>query len=125
MVVCVFLQVTISPETTLKGIYRQVMSKLVSENRQTELGGRLPAYDGQKSLFTAGELPFKSKEFVVTLPGRVEKRYKVVIKHATAVSLHPLFMLMAGYPTDIPTQALQVLDIVLRDIVLNERNSME
>jgi len=125
MVVCVFLQVTISPETTLKGIYRQVMSKLVSENRQTELGGRLPAYDGQKSLFTAGELPFKSNEFVVTLPGRVEKRYRVVIKHATAVSLHPLFMLMAGYPTDIPTQALQVLDIVLRDIVLNERNSME
>ncbi|CAD6218119.1 unnamed protein product [Miscanthus lutarioriparius] len=112
--------VTISPETTLKGVYRQVMSKLVSENRQTELGGRLPAYDGQKSLFTAGELPFKSNEFVVTLPGRVEKRYKVVIKHATAVSLHQLFMLMAGYPTDIPTQALQVLDIVL-----NERNSME
>ncbi|EER97198.1 hypothetical protein BDA96_02G314900 [Sorghum bicolor] len=117
--------VTISPETTLKGVYRQVMSKLVSENRQTELGGRLPAYDGKKSLFTAGELPFKSKEFVVTLPGRVERRYKVVIKHATAVSLHQLFMLMAGYPTDIPMQALQVLDIVLRDIVLNERNSME
>nr|TKW34679.1 hypothetical protein SEVIR_2G321800v2 [Setaria viridis] len=117
--------VTISPETTLKGVYRQVMSKLVSEKRQTELGGRLPAYDGRKSLFTAGELPFKSKEFEVTLPGRTERRYKVLIKHATSVSLHQLMMLMAGYHTDIPGQALQVLDIVLHDIVLNERNNME
>ncbi|CAL5072794.1 unnamed protein product [Urochloa decumbens] len=117
--------VTISPESTLKGVYRQVMSKLVSEKRQTELGGRLPAYDGRKSLFTAGELPFKSKEFVVTLPGRTERRYKVLIKHATLVSLHQLMMLMAGCHTDIPGQALQALDIVLHDIVLNERNSME
>ncbi|XP_025802711.1 protein argonaute 18-like [Panicum hallii] len=117
--------VTISPETTLKGVYREVMSKLVSEKRQTELGGRLPAYDGKKSLFTAGELPFKTKEFEVTLPGRTERRYKVQIKHATAVSLHQLMMLMAGYHTDIPAHALQVLDIVLRDIVLNERNDME
>jgi len=119
------MQVTISPETTLKGVYREVMSKLVSEKRQTELGGRLPAYDGRKSLFTAGELPFKTKEFEVTLPGRTEKRYKVLIKHATAVSLDQLMMLMAGYHTDIPAHALQVLDIVLRDIVLNERNNME
>ncbi|KAG2636867.1 protein argonaute 18-like [Panicum virgatum] len=117
--------VTISPETTLKGVYREVMSKLVSEKRQTELGGRLPAYDGRKSLFTAGELPFKTKEFEVTLPGRTERRYKVVIKHATAVSLDQLKMLMAGYHTDIPAHALQVLDIVLRDIVLNERNNMD
>ncbi|OEL34560.1 Protein argonaute 18 [Dichanthelium oligosanthes] len=120
-----FLQVTITPETMLKGVYRQVMSKLVSEKRQTELGGRLPAYDGRKSLFTAGELPFKTKEFEVTLSGRTERRYKVLIKHATMVSLQQLTMLLAGYPTDIPAQALQVLDIVLRDIVLTERNNME
>jgi eukaryotic translation initiation factor 2C len=120
------VQVTISPESKLKGVYRQVMSKLVSEKRQSELGGRLPVYDGQNSLFTAGELPFTSREFEVTLPGgRTERRYKVGIKHATSVSLHQLMMLMAGYHTDIPQKALQALDIVLRDIVLNERNNME
>jgi eukaryotic translation initiation factor 2C len=121
----VLMQVTISPDTTPKGMYREIMSKLVSENRQTELGGRLPAYDGRKLLFSAGELPFETMEFVVTLSGRTERMYKVVIKHTTGISLQQLFMLLAGYPSDIPAQALQVLDIVLRDIILNERNSME
>lgn len=118
------LQVTITPEPTLKGVYRQVMSKLLTDHQRTDLGGRLPAYDGKKSLFTAGELPFKSKEFDVTLAGRVERRYRVVIKHATPVSLDQLMMLMAGKSLDFPAQALQVLDIVLRDIVLNERNNI-
>ncbi|KAL6897362.1 hypothetical protein ACP4OV_007058 [Aristida adscensionis] len=118
--------VTISPESTLKGVYRKVMKKLLDERKQTDFGGRQPAYDGRKALFTAGELPFKSREFEVTLGAeRGEKRYKVMIKHATSVSLDQLRMLMAGYPTDIPAQALQVLDIVMRDIVLNERNDME
>jgi eukaryotic translation initiation factor 2C len=34
---------------------------------KTALGGKLPAYDGRKSLYTAGSLPFESEEFVVTL----------------------------------------------------------
>lgn len=123
--------VTIWPEPTPKGGYREVMSKLVSENQRTELGGRFPVYDGRDSLFTAGALPFDSKEFEVTLSASVEKRrtrgrmYKVVIKHAAAISLVQLRMLLAGYPTDIPAQALQVLDIVLSDVVFNERNDME
>lgn len=53
------------------------------------------------------------------------RMYKVVIKHAAAISLVQLRMLLAGYPTDIPAQALQVLDIVLSDVVFNERNDME
>ncbi|CAL5072784.1 unnamed protein product [Urochloa decumbens] len=107
------------------------MSKLVSEKQHTELGGRFPAYDGHDSLFTAGPLPFDSKEFEVTLSASVDKRrmrnreYKVVIKHAAAISLTQLRMLLAGYPTDIPAQALQVLDIVLSDVVFNERNDIE
>lgn len=35
--------------------------------RMSQLGGRLPAYDGQKSLFTAGPLPFSSKSFDIVL----------------------------------------------------------
>ena len=39
-----------------------------SENvRQSHLGGRLPAYDGRKSLYTAGPLPFTSRTFEITL----------------------------------------------------------
>lgn len=35
----------------------------------------MPAYDGRKSLYTAGSLPFESEEFVVTLvdPEKKEK----------------------------------------------------
>lgn len=50
---------------------------------------------------------------------RRERKFKVVIKHTTMVSLEQLRMLMAGFATDIPAQALQVLDIVL-----NERKEM-
>jgi eukaryotic translation initiation factor 2C len=48
-----------------------------------------------------------------------------VIKHAAAISLTQLRMLLAGYPTDIPAQALQVLDMALRDAALGERNGTE
>jgi eukaryotic translation initiation factor 2C len=53
------------------------------------------------------------------------RKHKVVIKHAAAISLLQLRMLLAGYPTDIPAQALQVLDNVLRDVVFNKRDDME
>lgn len=43
------------------------MKELVTLYRQTHLGGRLPAYDGRKSLYTAGPLPFSSKSFQITL----------------------------------------------------------
>uniref|UniRef100_A0ACD5UZF2 Uncharacterized protein n=1 Tax=Avena sativa TaxID=4498 RepID=A0ACD5UZF2_AVESA len=126
--------VVISPEPTLPSVYRVVVSTLVTEHQHTSLGGRLPAYDGRKSLYTAGELPFNTKEFEVNLSDnkttgssgpRKERKYKVTIKHTNLVSLQQLQMLMAGFSTDIPAQALQVLDIVLRDIMLNERNDME
>ncbi|XP_024310310.1 protein argonaute 18 isoform X1 [Brachypodium distachyon] len=124
--------VTVSPEPTLTGVYRAVMSRLVSEHQHTSLGGRLPAYDGRKTLYTAGQLPFNSKEFEVILSDNKtgssghsrERKYVVAIKHVTLVSLQQLQMLMAGYSTDIPSQALQVLDIVLRDMILNERSDM-
>jgi eukaryotic translation initiation factor 2C len=55
---------------------------------------------------------------------RMDRKYKVMINHAATISLLQLRMLLAGYPTDIPAQALMVLDTVLRD-VFNERNDME
>lgn len=43
------------------------MEQLVKNYRKSHLGDRLPAYDGRKSLYTAGPLPFVSKEFRITL----------------------------------------------------------
>jgi eukaryotic translation initiation factor 2C len=39
----------------------------VNLHKQSYLGGRLPVYDGRKSLYTAGPLPFTSQEFHITL----------------------------------------------------------
>ena len=46
---------------------REVLSELIKLHGKTSLGGKLPAYDGRKSLYTAGSLPFESEEFSVTL----------------------------------------------------------
>lgn len=43
------------------------MEQLVKEHRESSLGSRLPAYDGRKSLYTAGPLPFQSREFQISL----------------------------------------------------------
>jgi len=48
-------------------VNRAVIKQLVSLYKQTHLGGCLPVYDGRKSLYTAGPLPFGSESFVITL----------------------------------------------------------
>lgn len=54
---------------------REVLNELIKLHGKTALGGKLPAYDGRKSLYTAGSLPFESEEFVVMLvdPEKKEK----------------------------------------------------
>lgn len=42
------------------------MGQLVKLYKASHLGDRLPAYDGRKSLYTAGPLPFISNEFRIT-----------------------------------------------------------
>lgn len=39
----------------------------MSTHRESALGLRLPVYDGRKSLYTAGPLPFQSREFHINL----------------------------------------------------------
>ena len=60
----------ITPEITSKKVNRDVISQLVRSYRESHLGNRMPAYDGRKSLYTAGALPFEAKEFVVKLAER-------------------------------------------------------
>lgn len=43
------------------------MAQLVKLYQESHLGKRLPAYDGRKSLYTAGALPFQAKDFKITL----------------------------------------------------------
>ncbi|KAJ0047839.1 hypothetical protein Pint_16822 [Pistacia integerrima] len=116
--------VTITPEVTSRGVNRAVMEQLVKLYRESHLGKRLPAYDGRKSLYTAGPLPFISKEFRITLLDeddgqggqRREREFRVVIKLAARADLHHLGLFLQGRQADAPQEALQVLDIVLREL---------
>ncbi|CAK9164365.1 unnamed protein product [Ilex paraguariensis] len=116
--------VTITPEVPSRGVNRAVMKQLVILYRESHLGKRLPAYDGRKSLYTAGPLPFVSKEFRITLVdeddgtggARRQREFRVVIKLAARADLHHLGMFLQGRQADAPQEALQVLDIVLREL---------
>ncbi|PIA26674.1 hypothetical protein AQUCO_09100081v1 [Aquilegia coerulea] len=116
--------VSITPEVTSRGVNRAVMKKLVELYKESHLGKRLPAYDGRKSLYTAGPLPFTSKDFSITLVDeddgtsapRRERQFRVVIKLAARADLHHLGLFLQGKQSDAPQEALQVLDIVLREL---------
>jgi eukaryotic translation initiation factor 2C len=60
-------QVSIIPDVPSRGVNRAVIGELVTHYRQSHLGGRLPAYDGRKSLYTAGPLPFTTRTFEIIL----------------------------------------------------------
>ncbi|KAF5452757.1 hypothetical protein F2P56_027724 [Juglans regia] len=116
--------VTITPEVSSRTVNRAIMEELVRLYRESDLGTRLPAYDGRKSLYTAGELPFAWKEFKIKLvdeedgingPKR-EREYKVVIKFVARANMHHLGQFLAGKRADAPQEALQILDIVLREL---------
>jgi eukaryotic translation initiation factor 2C len=68
--------VAIYPETRSRDQNRSIINELVRLHRQY-LDGRLPVYDGRKSIYTAGALPFKNKEFVIKLvnANRGNQRY--------------------------------------------------
>lgn len=62
------LQVTITPEIVSKKVSRKVIGQLVLNYKQSHLGNRILAYDGRRSAYTAGPLPFTSAKFDVVLP---------------------------------------------------------
>ncbi|KAJ4832122.1 argonaute 5 [Turnera subulata] len=124
--------VTITPEVTSKKVNREVISKLV-DSYKAQLGGRVAAYDGRKSLYTAGPLPFESKDdFVVKLSRKDNnipaadhssdststrgREFKVAVKYAAMVDTYNLRQFLSGQHRDVPHDVIQIFDVVLRAI---------
>ncbi|KAL1191041.1 Protein argonaute 5 [Cardamine amara subsp. amara] len=114
--------VSISPEVTSKKVNREVMKILVNTYRESHLNQKFPAYDGRKSLYTAGALPFESKEFVVNWKEEradgsfgKERQFKVAIKLASRPDLYQIQQFLLKKQRDYPYDAVQVLDVVLRN----------
>jgi eukaryotic translation initiation factor 2C len=58
----------------------------------------------------------QAEELSVIFRPRRERPFKVVIKFASRPDLHHLKQFLAGAQADVPQEALQVLDIVLREL---------
>ncbi|KAJ1431555.1 Ribonuclease H-like superfamily [Sesbania bispinosa] len=121
--------VTITPEVSSKAVNRSIIAELVRLYKESDLGMRLPAYDGRRNLYTAGALPFSWREFKIKLleeedgvngPKR-EREYKVVIKFLSRANLHHLGQFLAGKRADAPQETLQILDTVLRELSLSSK----
>ncbi|KAJ4845702.1 Protein argonaute PNH1 [Turnera subulata] len=114
--------VTIIPDVNSQKLKKAIMAQLVKLHRETDLGMRLPVYDGGSNLYTARSLPFTSKEFSVTLiqeeeaTGDIrERKFKVVIKFAAVARMLQLRELLSGKPAGTPQEAINIIDIVLRE----------
>ncbi|KAM7280556.1 hypothetical protein ACFE04_007690 [Oxalis oulophora] len=121
--------VTITPEVTSRAVNRAIIDQLVELYRQSHLGALLPAYDGRKSLYTAGPLPFLSRDFEIRLVDeegarRRERVYIVIIKFAARADLHRLGLFLQRQLEEAPQETLQVLDIVLRESLKSKYNSV-
>ncbi|XP_031269949.1 protein argonaute PNH1-like [Pistacia vera] len=115
--------VKITPEVNSLKLNKAIMTQLVKLHRNSDLGMRLPVYDGGSTLYTAGMLPFTSKEFTVALVDQqrgtryVRKReFKVVIKFVALASMVQLRQLLSGKQVDSPQKSIKIIDIVLREI---------
>ncbi|XP_014494464.1 protein argonaute MEL1 [Vigna radiata var. radiata] len=112
--------VAITPEITSKKVSRDVIDLLVRAHCESILGNRMPAYDGRKSLFTAGPLPFEIKEFKVKLGDndelrkKREREFRVTIRFASKTDLNHLTQFLARRQLDCPQETIQALDVVLR-----------
>ncbi|KAL4195795.1 hypothetical protein AMTRI_Chr04g242840 [Amborella trichopoda] len=120
----VHYDVTITPEVRSMERNRIIISDLIRLHKDS-LGRRLPAYDGRKCLYTAGPLPFASKNFTIKLSDEVagsstlqrrEKEYTVTIRFAAIVPIDHLRQFLQGRQLDCPKEAIQALDVVLREL---------
>ncbi|GAA0144984.1 translation initiation factor [Lithospermum erythrorhizon] len=116
--------VKITPEVKSLKLNKAIMTKLVKLHGDTELGNRLPVYDGKGSLYMADSLPFHSKDFVITLdddhnePPGISKgrKFTVTIKLEAKARMKQVQEMISGKQFDTNAQAIKIIDIVLRQL---------
>ncbi|TXG74261.1 hypothetical protein EZV62_002840 [Acer yangbiense] len=108
--------VSIYPKNQSMKANGDVVSQLFHLFGKSHLGNRIPAYDGRKSLYTAGPLPFNSETFNFELK-QDQIRYssfKVTIKVAPKPDMYALRQYLERRHLDPPQEVIKVLDIVLK-----------
>ena len=79
-----------------------------------------PVYDGKRNMYTRDLLPIgrDKHDFDVTLPGdsAVERQFSVTVKWTGQVSLSTLEDAMEGKVRQVPFEAVQAMDVILRHL---------
>ncbi|CAE1171979.1 ELF2C [Acanthosepion pharaonis] len=110
-------EVAISPDKCPRRVNREIIESMVQAYSAKIFRGEKPVFDGRKNLYSRILLPFERErvELEVTLPGEGKDRiFKVAIKWASQVNLYALEEALSGRTQQIPFDAIQALDVVMR-----------
>lgn len=111
-------QVSILPDKCPRKVNRDIIDTMVQAYGRI-FGTRKPVFDGRSNMYTRDPLPIghDAVELEVTLPGEGRDRvFLVTIKFADQVSLYALEEALEGRARQIPFNAIQALDVVMRHL---------
>ncbi|BFZ11365.1 hypothetical protein BsWGS_14404 [Bradybaena similaris] len=112
-------EVNISPDKCPRRVNREIIDTMVTAYQQKIFQGQKPVFDGRKNLYSREALPIgmEKVELEVTLPGEGRDRvFKVAIRFVGQVSLFALEEALEGRARQIPMDAIQALDVVMRHL---------
>ncbi|XP_040566297.1 protein argonaute-2 [Lepeophtheirus salmonis] len=110
--------VSITPDKCPRKVNREIIETMVHSYSKI-FGTKKPVFDGRSNLYTRDPLPIgqESMELEVTLPGEGKDRvFRVAVKWNAQVSLYALEEALEGRSRQIPFDAIQALDVVMRHL---------
>ncbi|XP_012942742.1 protein argonaute-1 [Aplysia californica] len=111
--------ISITPDKCPRRVNREIIDTMVTAYQQKIFEGQKPVFDGRKNMYSRETLPVGSEkiELEVTLPGEGRDRvFKVAIRYVGQVSLFALEEALEGRTRQIPMEAVQALDVVMRHL---------
>nr|AWH61393.1 putative argonaute-1 [Nucella lapillus] len=109
--------VSITPDKCPRRVNREIIETMVKAYQQKIFFKTKPVFDGRKNLYSRDHLPIGTDkvELEVTLPGEGRDRvFKVGIRWVNQVNLFDLERALEGVARQIPIEAIQALDVVMR-----------
>lgn len=112
-------EIDIKPDKCPRRVNRDIVAEMVQNYQENIFSNSRPVYDGRKNIFTTFNLPIPREgcNLEVKLPsdGR-ERIFNCTIKFKTRISLYTLKMALESKLSDIPFEAVQALDVVMRHL---------
>jgi len=112
-------EITIQPDKCPRRVNREITETMVQAYSQKIFNGQKPVFDGRKNMYSRDPLPIgrEKVDLEVTLPGDGRDRvFKVAIKWIAQISLFHLEDALEGRSQNMPFDAIQALDVVMRHL---------